>query len=386
MAFVNLPPNLQDIFNGIGDRIAKLESGPNSAAYTADDASTQATTASAQSVNALAQATIAQSQATIASTQATYAQTTADGKNKVYYSTSTPGSTANQVGDIWYQYGASGTYANKVIAQFSGAGGTSWTSVTVSGLVIANIDAGSITTGTLSAIEINAGSSGTAFHVSPSGFMSAQGVYVKGNIVCDTIDANGAYIGGFLIGSSFIGNPATSYGMNSSSGNASFNILSTTTGVNAGTYITAGTTATITGNTYANSYFYNGGHPTTTSSANTFINSITGLIARSTSSQRYKVAIEPQSIPIDSILALEPKSYVDKAAAEEQGTTDGLPRLLGLIAEDLAQIPVLKDLLVVYNDQGQPDAVNYDRIAIALIPIIQDMAKEIAELKAQLNP
>ena len=379
MAFVNLPANLQDMFNSLNDRIAKLETGPNQAMYTAESAQGSAQSASAQSANALAQATIAQSQATIASSQATQAQTSADGKNKVYYSTSTPGSTANQVGDIWYQYGTSSPYTNKVIAQWSGAGGTSWTSVTVSGLVIANIDAGSITAGTLSAIEINAGSGGTAFHVSPSGFMSAQGVYVKGNIVCDTINANGASIGGFTIGSSYIGNPSTTYGMDSSTGYATFSILGTSGIINSGI-------TTSSGNVNANAYLYNSGHATTTSTANTFINSSTGLIARVTSSERYKVAIEPQSIPMDSILALQPKSYVDKAEAEEKGTTNGLPRLLGLIAEDLAQIPVLKDLLVVYNDQGQPDAVNYDRIAIALIPIIQDMAKEIAELKAQLNP
>jgi hypothetical protein len=38
MAFVNLPPNPQDIFNSITDRVSKLESGPNSAAYAADTA------------------------------------------------------------------------------------------------------------------------------------------------------------------------------------------------------------------------------------------------------------------------------------------------------------------------------------------------------------
>ena len=207
MAFVNLPPNLQDMFYSLSDRIMKLETGPNQAMYTAEEAelsaqSASAQAASAQSVasqaqvqainagvtanNAAAQAVIAQSQATIASTQATVAQSTANGKNKVTYSTSAPGATANQVGDIWYQYGTSGTYANKVIAQFSGLGGNSWTSVTVSGLVIANIDAGAITTGTLSAIQITAGSGANSFNVSSTGVMSAQGVYVKGAIVADS--------------------------------------------------------------------------------------------------------------------------------------------------------------------------------------------------------
>jgi len=219
MAFVNLPPNFQDMFYSITDRIAKLETGPNQAMYTAEsaqgssaqalyqaqqatiiavsaqsvatNAQVQAINAGIQANNAASQATIAQSQATIASSQATAAQVTANGKNKVYYSTSGPGSTANTVGDIWYQYGTSGTYANKVIAQFSGAGGTSWTSVTVSGLVIANIDAGSITTGTLSAITISAGTGANAFNVSSSGVMSAQGAWIKGNITADSGTFNG---------------------------------------------------------------------------------------------------------------------------------------------------------------------------------------------------
>jgi trimeric autotransporter adhesin len=222
MAFVNLPPNFQDMFYALSDRIAKLETGPNQAMYTAEaaqgssaqaitialsaqstatQAQVQAINAGIQANNAASQATIAQSQATIASSQATAAQVTANGKNKVYYSTSGPGSTANTVGDIWYQYGTSGTYANKVIAQFSGAGGTSWTSVTVSGLVIANIDAGSITTGTLNAITIAAGSGGNAFNVSSSGVMSAQGAWIKGNITADsgtfngTINAGTGYFG-----------------------------------------------------------------------------------------------------------------------------------------------------------------------------------------------
>ena len=72
------------------------------------------------------------------------AQSTANGKNKVYYDTATPGSTANTAGDIWWQY-ASGI----VIGQYVGAGGTSWTSAPIGNAVIANLDAGKITTGYL---------------------------------------------------------------------------------------------------------------------------------------------------------------------------------------------------------------------------------------------
>jgi hypothetical protein len=108
MAFVNLPPNLQDLFYGITDRIAKLETGPNQAMYTAEaaeisaqgstaialSAQSVATQAQVQAINASIQANIAQSQATIASSQATNAQLSANGKNTIYYGTTATPNTA----------------------------------------------------------------------------------------------------------------------------------------------------------------------------------------------------------------------------------------------------------------------------------------------------
>ena len=229
MAYVNIPPNLQDMFYGLSDRIAKLESGPSGPQDTADaaqatavsaqslalssqstatDAQTQAINAGIQANIAQSQATIAQSQATIASSQAVAAQTSANGKNTIHYSSSSPSGSGTNVGDIWWQYSGS-----TLIGQWSW-NGSSWNPAPITNSVISNLDAGKITTGILSAIEINAGSGGTAFHVSPSGYMSAQGVYVKGNITADsgtfngTINAQTGYFGGttnyWSIGSSGI--------------------------------------------------------------------------------------------------------------------------------------------------------------------------------------
>lgn len=99
--------------------------------------------------------TAAQNAADAAQLDADAAQLTADGKNKVTYSTATPGATPNTAGDVWFQRDA-GT--GRVIAMFEGTGGTSWSQRTLDGLVIAAIDAGTITTGTLSAARIAAGS------------------------------------------------------------------------------------------------------------------------------------------------------------------------------------------------------------------------------------
>ena len=91
MAYVNLPPNLQDMFYTLSDRISKLETGPSQAMYTATSAQSTATSAAFDASAAYAQSIIAGNQATQAALQAGVAQTTADGKNTVHYSTSAPG-------------------------------------------------------------------------------------------------------------------------------------------------------------------------------------------------------------------------------------------------------------------------------------------------------
>jgi hypothetical protein len=110
----------------------------------------QALQAQADATAAQASATDAYNTAVAANTAASTAQTTANGKNKVTYSTAAPGTTSNAANDIWFQYGTAAPNVGRIVAQYIGNGGTSWTQTTVSGLVIANIDAGSITTGTLS--------------------------------------------------------------------------------------------------------------------------------------------------------------------------------------------------------------------------------------------
>ena len=393
MAFTNLPANLQDMFYGLSDRVAKLETGPNQAAYTADTAQSTASSAASAAENAQTQAVQAQAAATIASTQATQAQTSADGKNKVYYSTSTPGSTANQAGDIWYQYGTSGTYANKVIAQWSGAGGTSWTSVTVSGLVIANIDAGAITTGTLSAIEISAGSGGSQFHVSPSGYMSAQGVYIQGTITADTGIFRGSLysstgtIGGWTIGSSDFSSGTGAF-MNASTGNIGGNAITAFSSILSYGSIstTSGAAIEAAGYIRANGALYAAGHTTTGSAANGYVNASTGLIARSTaSSQRYKHDI----VNLTDVPELDPKALYELPVRAFRFNQDYLPEtddrsdvlVPGFIAEE---VDAIYPAAVDYSN-GQVETWNDRMLVPGLLALIQDLNNRVKELEAKLS-
>ena len=132
---------------------------------------------------------------------------------------------------------------------------------------------------------------------------------------------------------------------------------------------------------------------TSTFSANVGIaTSPTAKFYRLTSSKRYKVAIQPEDVSDEAILALQPKSYVDKAQfIELQGKPEqaNLPRHLGLIAEDVAEIPGLKDILVNYSTIEKlgrvPDAIAYDRVVVALIPVVQRLLNRVAELEQRLG-
>ena len=87
-----------------------------------------------------------------ASNAATGAQASADGKNTVFYSPSTPSTTGRKNGDTWFDTDDD----NKIYVWTGGVSGT-WTATPFGANAIANINAGSITAGTLDALRIGAG-------------------------------------------------------------------------------------------------------------------------------------------------------------------------------------------------------------------------------------
>jgi len=132
------------------------------------------------------------------------AQSTANGKNKVYYDTAAPGSTPNTAGDIWWQY-SSGV----VVGQFVGGGGTTWTSAPIGNAVIANLDAGKITTGfldvagtvrvTTSATASSTGGFTPRIEINSSGFFAYNGSKATVSIT----NTGTAVFTGSITGSSF---------------------------------------------------------------------------------------------------------------------------------------------------------------------------------------
>ena len=449
MAFTNIPPNLQDIFYSITDRVAKLETGPNqamdyaqSAQSTAIYSQSVATDAQTQAIAAGIQANWAAAQATWASTQATQAQTSANGKNTITYSASTPSGSGKVTGDVWFQYQSP---SMNIIGQWVW-NGSSWQVSPIANTVIANLDAGKITTGTITSIEYNNGS-GT-FRVTPAGALTASSATITGTIygtagyfgtspnywsisssgftgtgsatitggtingsainvpqsspkfqvdssgnltatsatITGSVTATGGTIGGFTIASTYLQSSyitLNSDGTITTSGTSYLKYV-TINGATLSTYVLAANgDGTISGQWSVGGYLYNPGYISTTGAANMRINTISGLIAYTSSVRAHKLEIKNQQIPVESIMALKPSSYVDKFEADEKGTTAGLPRYLGLIAEDVDAIPVLKDLLVDRKATGELMGINYDRIAVALIPMLQEHEARLNKLEGK---
>lgn len=101
-----------------------------------------------------------------------------------------------------------------------------------------------------------------------------------------------------------------------------------------------------------------------------------GTLGRSTSSRRYKVDIEDAE-PMPAVLEIRPRTWADLA-------DPGRARHFGAIAEELDELGL--SALVVYNPDGTPEAIAYDRIVLALIPLVRDLAARVAVLEPTPEP
>lgn len=97
-----------------------------------------------------------------------------------------------------------------------------------------------------------------------------------------------------------------------------------------------------------------------------------GVLGYDGSSERFKVDIRPYVAPwSDIVTGLEIKEY-DRI---EDGSHE-----VGLIAEDLDALGM--GWAVLYDDDGQPEGIAYERAWLALVPVVQDLMARVAALEA----
>jgi hypothetical protein len=106
-----------------------------------------------------------------------------------------------------------------------------------------------------------------------------------------------------------------------------------------------------------------------------YINS-DGRLGISPSSRRFKKEIKAWSPDKQAVLAMQLVTFRYKAAVYGNGNG---PVEVGVIAEDLIALGL--DWLVFFDTDGQPEGVHYERIALALLPVIQDHESRLSALE-----
>lgn len=113
-----------------------------------------------------------------------------------------------------------------------------------------------------------------------------------------------------------------------------------------------------------------------------------GALIRSTSASKYKTDIKRSYVFDygDRLLNLPTATWMDKAEMKRyaNGESKEKPtRNFGMIAEDLADAGL--EMLVLRNPEGGLEGIQYDRIGVALIPVIKNLKDRIEKLEEKLN-
>jgi Chaperone of endosialidase len=101
-----------------------------------------------------------------------------------------------------------------------------------------------------------------------------------------------------------------------------------------------------------------------------------GKLGYNGSSRRFKDDIQDFSDDFHKILKAQPVSFVFKGNEDAK-------RTIGYIAEDFHDLGLHS--LLVYNKEGQPEVIKYDRVALYQLEIIKELIHDVESLKERLN-
>jgi hypothetical protein len=126
-----------------------------------------------------------------------------------------------------------------------------------------------------------------------------------------------------------------------------------------------------------------------TGTGTAIIQDSSGFLRVSSSSRRYKENISEINNEgyLDVISQLKPVKFSYKSVEEDEslpGYDPVKPLISGLIAEDVEQIELLKDL-VNYNSEGMVEGLSYDRLTAILVLAIQDMSNKLDSISNRLD-
>ena len=116
------------------------------------------------------------------------------------------------------------------------------------------------------------------------------------------------------------------------------------------------------------------------SSSNVYLNPNNGLMARMTSSRRYKENIRDWGADPEAVLALQPRTW--QASNPLEGD-DPEAWFVGFVAEEVHDLGLTE--LVQYDEEGKPDALHYATFSVAQQAVLRKHEEEIADLRSRIK-
>ncbi len=104
------------------------------------------------------------------------------------------------------------------------------------------------------------------------------------------------------------------------------------------------------------------------------VKTINGTLFYENSSSRYKENIEPFGEEFSKILQVELKSYTCKKTGRRE---------IGCIAEEFDELGLCE--LVIYDQEGRPDAIAYQMISLYLLEVLKDEVETTREQEKAIN-
>lgn len=108
-----------------------------------------------------------------------------------------------------------------------------------------------------------------------------------------------------------------------------------------------------------------------------YVNSA-GLYGIGASARRFKKNIVDAEIDVQEVLKIRVRNFMYKKEYDEDQDVH-----IGVIAEELQELGL--DQFVYFNADGEPDGVAYEKLALALIPVIQNQEERLQALESKVN-
>jgi len=123
---------------------------------------------------------------------------------------------------------------------------------------------------------------------------------------------------------------------------------------------------------------------TTGSAANVYKDPATSRFYRSTSALKYKTDIADAEVDPADVLSLAGRTWVDKDKIDNPDQPEHLRRDVGFIADELDALPSLRQF-VVYDEDGEPDSIEYDRLSVALLVLAKVQQARLDSFEERLS-